>query len=170
MDIKGAFDNIRWPILINNLKQSPCPAYLVNWVVSFLQHRYVSLEENGIKVTKRTFGGCPQGSCLGPLLWLLIAETAFKKYWGTHARIQAFADVFIVVLKGKSVGKLKRLANRILKKFNKWIKDNSLTLNTEKTELLFLNRGFKGNLPTQNTNVLEGIELEGQALSVREQI
>lgn len=57
MDIKGAVDNIRWPILINKLKHSPCPDYLVNWVVNFHPHRYVSLEENRIKVTKQTFGG-----------------------------------------------------------------------------------------------------------------
>lgn len=87
MDIKGAFDNIRWPILKDNIKQSPCPSYSINWVVSCLQHRYASLEENGIKVTKQTFGGSPQGSCPGPLLWLLIAEAALKKNWVKHVRI-----------------------------------------------------------------------------------
>lgn len=30
MDIKRVFENIRWPILIENLKNSPCLDYLVN--------------------------------------------------------------------------------------------------------------------------------------------
>lgn len=52
MDIKGAFDNIRGSILANSLKQSPCSAYLINWIIGFLEYRSVSLEENGIKLTK----------------------------------------------------------------------------------------------------------------------
>lgn len=39
------------------------------------------LEENGTKVSKKTFGGCTQSACLGPLLLLLIADTAIKKNW-----------------------------------------------------------------------------------------
>lgn len=128
--------------LIENLKHSPCPEFLVNWVVSFLQHRYVSLEENRIKITKQTFGVCSQGSYLGPLLWLLIAEVALKKNWVKQIRIRAFADDFIIILRGRSKVKLQRLADKILKEFNDWIEENnSLTLNKDKTELLYINRG-----------------------------
>lgn len=77
MNIKGAFDNIWWPILTKNLKQPPFPTYLINWIIS-LENKYVSQKENGIKITKQTFGGFPQGSCLGPLLWLLIADVILK--------------------------------------------------------------------------------------------
>lgn len=47
---------------------------------------------------------------------------------------------------------------------------NSLTQNKEKTELLYLKWGHTRNLPTENTNEIEEIELNSQTLTVKEQI
>lgn len=75
------------------LKKVSMSNIFINWIISFLENRYVSVEENFIKTTTRTFGGYPPESCMGPLLCLLIAVVAFQKQ-----RIQAFADDFILIL------------------------------------------------------------------------
>lgn len=53
-----------------------------NRILSFLTDRYVTIEVNGTSSNKQTFGGCPEGSCLGPLLWLIIANAALKRRMG----------------------------------------------------------------------------------------
>lgn len=63
MDIKGAFGNICWPILIDNIKKSPCPNNLINRLMGFFQHRYVSLEEKGIKSqNKHSTSACKEAA------------------------------------------------------------------------------------------------------------
>jgi hypothetical protein len=52
------------------LARSGCPGDLGRAIADFLQDCSVTSEG----VTVRTSRGCPQGSCLGPILWLLIME------------------------------------------------------------------------------------------------
>ncbi|GIX71711.1 uncharacterized protein CEXT_759861 [Caerostris extrusa] len=42
--------------------------------------------------------GCPQGSCLGPFLWTLIANLILKETWEEDVKLQAFADDFIFII------------------------------------------------------------------------
>lgn len=42
----------------------------------------------------------------GPLLWLLIADTAIKKQWGKNLRIQVFVDDFILIIRAKTKDEL----------------------------------------------------------------
>lgn len=54
----------------------------------------------------------------GPLLWLLIVDTAIKKQWGKNFRIQVFVDDFILIIRAKTKDELVTLANKIIKDFN----------------------------------------------------
>lgn len=68
-DIIGAFDNINWSSLANSITNSSIPKYLKLILLSFITDRYVITDYLTNNLKKQIFQGCPQGSCLGPLLW-----------------------------------------------------------------------------------------------------
>jgi hypothetical protein len=70
LDIKNAFNSAWYPALVQLLARSGCPGDLGRAIADFLQDRSVTSEG----VTVMTSRSCPQGSCLGPILWLLNME------------------------------------------------------------------------------------------------
>ena len=46
--------------------------------------------------------GCPQGSCLGPFLWLSLLETLLSGDFGEGTEILAYADDVLLVVSGHS--------------------------------------------------------------------
>ena len=68
--------------------------------------------------------GVPQGSILGPLLFILFIF------------VHQFADDTNLVVVEKSLKQLKKKVNRNLKLIVEWVRANKLSLNTNKTEII----------------------------------
>ena len=73
----------------------------------------------------------PQGSVLGPLLFLLYINNLNKSI--IHSSVDHFADDTNLLLVDKSLNKL---VNRDLKHLSQWIQSYKLSLNGSKTEII----------------------------------
>lgn len=100
LDIKGAFDHARWILIKKKCIKLGVPWFLVRSIISFFTDRFVTL--GGILCT--IDHECPQGSALGPLLWLIFfedimyvleadSETKFEM-----TLVQCFVDDTLMVL------------------------------------------------------------------------
>ena len=85
LDIMGAFDSINWDILCEVINESILPKYLKILLKNYLVKRKVGAKMIHGIVWSSLSRGCSQGSYIGLLLWLLIAdliytdsETSFK--------------------------------------------------------------------------------------------
>ena len=78
--------------------------------------------------------GVPQGSVLGPLLFILFINDLHKVV--EFSTVHHFADDTNILLTEKSLKKMNRYINRDLKLVVEWIRANKLSLNTSKTELV----------------------------------
>ena len=76
--------------------------------------------------------GVPQGSVLGPLRFILFINDLHKVV--EFSTVHHFADDTNMVLIKKSLKKVNRYINRDLKLVAEWIRTNTLSLNTSKTE------------------------------------
>lgn len=70
IDIKGVFDGLWWPEIFKNLNRVRVSKTIHGVLKSYLSDRTVSLAYDGDTITKEMSKGSPQGSVLGPLLWI----------------------------------------------------------------------------------------------------
>lgn len=139
LDIKNAFNSAWYPKVRQQLEKVRCPGNLGRAISSFLQERTVTSEG----VTVQTERGCPQGSCLGPILWLLVMEEWFEEmaqivtHQATEVDVQAFADDQLVRITAPSVRRTEEAWSRAWEACKKWADNNKLEYAPQKTTAIF---------------------------------
>ena len=75
LDQSSAFDCVSHPILIEQLKLYNCSQDTIAWMTEYLQHRsqQVTIGRHSSRISSQN-RGVPQGSILGPLLYLIYTN------------------------------------------------------------------------------------------------
>lgn len=139
LDLSKAFDKVPHDKLIEKLKNINLPEILVAWVSRYLMDReqYVFIDGHGSSYLPVT-SGVPQGSVLGPLLFLLyINDIVTVVTPTTHIRL--FADDCIIFREISSMQDQIEL-NTNLDKIYSWCKEWGMVVNAEKTVSLRITR------------------------------
>ena len=147
IDLQKAFDTVQHDILLYKLDHYGIRGVANDWLRSYLSNRHQVVCINGIDSNlKFTNIGVPQGSVLGPLLFLVYINDLNKAIRFSKTRL--FADDTSLLTKGKSPKQLQKFLNLDLKNLCKWLKANKISLNTSKTELII----FKNHKKAINFN------------------
>ena len=135
IDLKKAFDTVSHDILIKKLDYYGIRGVANRWFESYLTKRtqFVSINEF-VSSKIMVQHGVPQGSILGPLLFLIYINDLHKSL--KYSYVFHFADDTSLIFRHKSPKKLKKIINFDLKFLCKWLQANSIALNAKKTELV----------------------------------
>ena len=135
IDLQKAFDTVDHEILLSKLDFYGIRGNALKWFRSFLTERSQFVSISGTESKSRFMQhGVPQGSVLGPLLFLIYVNDLHVAL--RYSLVNLFADDTMLFLKNESLKTISKQANIDLKLLLNWLKANKISLNASKTELL----------------------------------
>ena len=145
IDLKKAFDTVNHEILLAKLENYGVRGVINSWFRSYLTDRKQNTEVNNVvSEAETTLCGVPQGSVLGPLLFLLYINNIYKS--SSLFAFYLFADDTSIILANNNLKELESLVNRELGNVNEWLKVNKLSLNIKKSNFVIF-RPRQKNIP-----------------------
>ena len=132
IDFAKAFDTVNHNILINKMHHYGIRGSILSWFKDYLKDRLQYTVFSGEKSSTTTVNlGVPQGSVLGPILFLIYINDI--SYLFSEAKSILFADDITLYLTGPNQDQIVQDANHELEKLHQWCLCNRLTINTKKT-------------------------------------
>lgn len=174
LDFSRAFDCINVPLLLAKLHFHGFTIDAINWFDSYFKNRVQQVElcdSDGNRVRsdpRKVTRGVPQGSILGPLLFIIYCADIVQNIH--HCNYHIFADDTQIYTTCQP-NDIKSAVNRInkdLENIAAWSESNSLVLNGSKTKFMILGSKDIINKIERNGNNMN-ISLKGETLErVRE--
>ena len=114
---------------------------VLSWLRSYLADRKQAVQVGNYTSKKRDITcGVPQGSILGPILFILYISDICKV--SRNMKFVLFADDTNMICSGDDLQQLLKEITQELNKLKDWFDSNKLSLNLNKTKILFFGRLF----------------------------
>ncbi len=155
LDLAKAFDSVSHNILLRKLEKYGIRGNVLKFFASYLHSRkqFVKLNNVSSDIAHLEFG-VPQGSILGPLLFLIYINDLPS---ASSFYIRLFADDTFLCAQNENISLLESETNAELVKVYEWLLSNKLTLNISKSKYMIVtNKKLTGSITVQ----INGQQLE----------
>ena len=145
IDFSKAFDMVEHSILLNKLEHYGIRGNVLKWMTSYLDNRlqFVSIDGKN-STTKHMKYGVPQGSILGPLLFIIYINDIPNI--SAIANFILYADDANIIITGESIEEIRVKLEQLTGGLLKWVDSNGLALNLKKTQYMIFSRSQQTNL------------------------
>ena len=145
LDLSKAFNMLDHKILYSKLERYGIRGKCIDWFKSYLSDRKLRLKcrtaDSGKEIKSNWHPvdvGAPQGSCLGPLIFLIFVNDLHLNLLHTNSIL--FADDTTLYYSHKNLNYLKWCIEEDLQSLQDWFNSNKLTLNLSKTVAMLFHR------------------------------
>ena len=144
IDYKKAFNTVCHKILFSKLEHNGICGPGLNLISSHLNHKIQCVSINDrLSTLSHISYGVPQGSILGPLLFLLYINDINNIDTYSNDSIKQYADETCLVINEINLDKLKAKANKLLLSTEQWSSANKLTINFSKCKAMIIAPKFR---------------------------
>jgi len=158
LDLSAAFDLVDSDLLLRKLQLYGFESDILTWMKSYLTNRFQAIWiDHVLSEFAHCEVGVPQGSILGPLLFLIFFNDLPLS---VNCSLDAYADDSSMTVSGKSIEEISNTLTECCKTVSDWMLGNKLKLNADKTHLLTF--GTSSRLKMQESSVvvhMDGIRL-----------
>ena len=135
IDLQRAFDTVNHDILLSKLNHYGIRGVAFNWFKSYLSDRtpYATIN-NEISEIQTIKYGIPQGSILGPLLFLIYINDLSQSI--KNSKIHHFTDDTNLLYASSSLKDINKKINFDLSNLVQWLRVNKIALNVNKTNIV----------------------------------
>lgn len=120
LDVKNAFNSLRWEDALNALEAFNVPVYLKKILQSYLRDRKLLYETRDGKKVKNLTAGAAQGSILGPDLWNVNYNALLKIDMPEDAHLVGYADDIAAEIAARDTEALQRKLNQVMRRTKEW--------------------------------------------------
>jgi hypothetical protein len=157
LDISKAFDRVWHKGLIHKLARAGISGKLLAWIKDYLHERYQRVVINGQYLTWGLIkSGVPQGSVLGPLLFLIYINDIVHVIH--HCKIRMFADDTCLYINVDNPDEAARLINEDLEAINQWSNKWLVKFSAPKTKEMLIST--KRDEAIHPPLILNGVEVD----------
>ena len=159
LDLTKAFDTVQHDILLKKLEHYGIRGIVNKWFSSYLSNRKQYVYVNGVESdVKHVNIGVPQGSVLGPLLFIIYLNDIANSVTSLKCLTMLFADDSNVFLWDNDPVKLMKETEKSIVEITNWFHVNKLTVSLEKTKYNIFhakNRSIRGfdKINVMNTEI-----------------
>ena len=146
IDFSKAFDLVEHKILLEKLEHYGIRGHALKWLESYLSNRKQFVSINGSESSMQIMEhGIPQGSILGPLLFIIyindIPEIAH------FAKFILYADDANIILTADTIDQINEQLGILSANLLNWVNSNGLVLNLKKTKYMIFTQTHNIELP-----------------------
>ena len=165
LDLKKAFDTVDHSVLMKKLHAYGVRGKPGEWIESYLTSRKQFCSLNGLhSKARKVTCGIPQGSCLGPLLFIIYLNDLEECLQSSRASI--YADDTSLTIASSDPVKLVDDAHHELLNISEWMRVNNLSPNPKKTEFMVIGHPLK----TKNLDLPQALTLDGSDINKVDQV
>jgi retron-type reverse transcriptase len=144
LDLSKAFDTINHRILIQKLEHYGIRGVAQLWFKNYLTNRKQIVKYNQVRSKEMLIQtGVPQGSILGPILFLLYMNDI--ENCSKLLSFVLFADDTNIFYNNKCIKTINGIMQTEINKVAEWLNVNKLSLNTNKTKFILFRSSNKKN-------------------------
>lgn len=159
IDIKNAFNSLNWGAIADALLRNSFPGYLSGMVLNYLEGRRISFTVRDGRRGERTIDrGVPQGSALGPLLWLLGYDPIMNMRDVGGLRIIGFADDTLFLMQEEGAKGMEKIMIAGIHPAIRKMGRMGLQIAPDKTQAMIIGEAA-GEVRKRRMRLVEGREL-----------
>ena len=139
IDFSKAFDMVDHAILLSKLEHYGIRGTVLHWFTSYLSNRSQYVHVNNCSSTKLNLRhGVPQGSILGPLLFIVYINDL--PHINAFTKFILYADDANIIITAENFTEIQNKIEILLEHLQSWVHDNGLKLNIKKTKYMIFTK------------------------------